>query len=72
MLRLGLISEAGCVQSPIEPIAAAIAGKHSAGAITAMRRRRQPNDKYAGLWIAKSGQRLGPVVFSLVSLRRTF
>ena len=45
MIRVGLIGKASIVQRAIKPIAAAISGKHSPGAIAAMCGGGQANDQ---------------------------
>jgi hypothetical protein len=51
--RLLLIGESGSVPRAIKPVTAAIAGKHSAGSIAAMRRRGQTHDQQPRIGIAK-------------------
>jgi len=54
MSRLRLISKSRSVKRSVEPVAAAISGKYSAGAITAMGRRRQTHDKQPCIRIAEA------------------
>ena len=51
--RVRLISKSRCVKRSVKPVAAAISGKYSPGAITAMGRRRQTHDKQPCIKIAK-------------------
>ena len=53
MNRLRLISKSRSVKRSVEPVAAAISGKYSPGAITAMGRRRQTHDKQPCIKIAE-------------------
>ncbi len=70
MSRLRLISKSHGVKRSVEPVAAAISGKNSPGAITAMGRRRQTHDKQPCIKIAKPRQRSRPIFFALVPPRR--
>ena len=58
----GLVGKAGFKQGPIQPFAAAVAGKHSAGPVGAVRRRGQPNDQQPRLGIAEIRDRPAPVI----------
>src|SRR4030095_2040786 len=51
--RVRLISKSRSMKRSVEPVAAAISGKYSAGAITAMGRRRQTHDKQPCIKIAE-------------------
>lgn len=62
MLRNGLIRETGFVQSPEQPIAAAVAGKNSTGAIAAVRRGRESDNQQTRVRVAKTRHRLAPIV----------
>ena len=60
--RFPLIGEAGQVQSPIEPVTAAVASKDATGAIGAVRSRCQSNNQQLRLCVAKIGNRFTPVL----------
>ena len=68
--RVRLISKSRCVKRSVKPVTTAISGKYSAGAITAMGRRRQTHDKQPCIKIAEPGQRSRPIFFPLVPPRR--
>lgn len=61
MHRGGLIRKTRFVQRAKEPIATAVAGKHAAGAIAAVRRRRQADNQQPRLGIAEAGDGLAPI-----------
>src|SRR5512143_3751035 len=67
---MGLIGKTVGVQSAVEPVAAAIAGKHSPGAISAVGGRRETDDEQPRLRIAEARQRLGPIGLTLIAARR--
>ena len=58
----GLRGEAGAVQHAIEKMTGAIAGERAAGAVGAMRARRQAEDQHPRVHIAEARHRLGPIV----------
>ena len=64
----GLVGEAGLVKGAVEPLAAAIAGEHPAGAVGSVRRRRQADDQEPCPRVAKVRHRPAPVVASEESL----
>jgi hypothetical protein len=70
MIRIRLIGKAGCMKRAVKPIAAAVAGEHAPGAISAVRRRRKSDDQYARFRIAEARQRFRPVILVEVSSRR--
>ena len=57
-----LRGEAGAVQHAIEKMTGAIAGERAAGAIGAMRARRQAENQHPRVHIAKARYWLGPIV----------
>ena len=69
MVGICLVGEAGGMKRAVKPVAAAVAGKHPAGAIAAMRRRRQTDDQNPRLRITKAGQRLGPISLAVIATR---
>jgi hypothetical protein len=68
--RVRLIGESGGVKGSVEPVAAAIPGKYSAGPISPVRRRRQADYQQTRLGVAKAGEWLRPIGFTQVPLRR--
>jgi hypothetical protein len=56
-----LIGETGAIQQAKKKITGAIAGKHPAGAIAAVRRGRQAKNEKFGVRIAESGDRAPPI-----------
>lgn len=70
MNRLRLICESRSVERSVEPVAAAIPGKHSAGSIAAMGRRSKADNQETRLGIAKTRQGFRPVTFAVVASRR--
>src|SRR5262249_11178467 len=69
MLRKRAVGEPRVVERAEEPIAAPIAGEHTAGAIASVGRGRQTHDEHACMRIAESRQWLRPVRLTAVSLR---
>ena len=61
--RFRLVCKSSSVQSPKQPIPAAVAGKHASGAVTAVGRRRQTDYQQAGLWVTEGSQRPTPIIF---------
>jgi hypothetical protein len=59
---LGPVRVAGPVQGSVEPVAGAIAGEHPAGAVGAVRRRGQADDRQPCIRVAEAGDGLRPVV----------
>jgi hypothetical protein len=72
MQRLRLIGKSRSVKRSVEPIAAAVTRKHSAGPIPSMRCRRQTHDKQPRIWIAESRQGSRPIFLTSVAARRFF
>lgn len=70
MNRLRLIRESRSVKRPVEPVAAAISGKDSAGTIAAVGRRGKADNQKTRVGIAKTRQRFRPIAFPLVASRR--
>src|SRR5665811_1053494 len=68
--RVGPARVAGAVQRGVEPVARAVAGEHATGAVGAVRRRRQADDRQLRFGIAEAGDRPGPVVLALKAPRR--
>ena len=68
--RVRLIGETSRMQRSIEPVAAAVPGKYSAGSISPVRRWCQADNQQPRLGIAKAGQRFRPVGLPSVSPRR--
>src|SRR5215475_16211015 len=64
------VGEARVVERAEEPIAAPIAGEHTARAIATVGGGRQTHDEHARARIAEPWQRLRPVPLTSVSLRR--
>ena len=58
---LGLVCKAETMQRCVQPIAAAITGKHAPGAIGAVRGGREADDEQARMWVAEAGYRPAPV-----------
>src|SRR5512143_2060652 len=56
-----LVGESRAIQRRIEKVARSIAGKHSPGAIAAMRGRRQSHNQHPRPGIAEARHRLAPV-----------
>ena len=54
MNRVLLIGETGSVERAVEPVATAIAGKHSAGSIAAVGRRRETDNQQTRIRIAET------------------
>ena len=67
-----LIRKTRRVQRAVKPIAAAIAGKHSARPIPAMGGRRKTNDQKTRLGVTEAGQRFSPIFQSLITSWRFF
>jgi hypothetical protein len=65
--RHGLVGEPGAVHRGEEPVARAVAGKDPAGAVAAVRRRREAEDQDARRGVAEA--RHGPAPVLLVSER---
>ncbi len=63
--RSRLIGEAGAVERPKQPVAAPVAGEEASGAVAAMRRWRQSDNKQLRLWVAKARDGPAPVGFCL-------
>ncbi len=59
---VALRRETGLVQSAVQPFSGAVAGKHAAGAIRAVRRGGQPQDQHARLRVTKCRDRLAPII----------
>src|SRR5439155_6924151 len=55
--------ESEAVQRLVQPIAARVAREHSAGAVRAVRRRREPYDQEPGPGVAEPRDRPAPVLF---------
>ncbi len=66
--RRRLVGEAEPVERPEEPVAGTVPGEHPAGAVPAVRRRREPDHEDTGTRIAEAGYGASPVV--VVSERR--
>ncbi len=56
-----MIGEAGAMKTLVEKIARAVSGKHTAGAIGAVRGGRESQDQELGVPIAEAGNGLAPV-----------
>jgi hypothetical protein len=63
------IGKSGGVKRSVEPVAAAIPGKYSAGPISSVRGWRQADNQQPRLGIAKPGQSLRPIGFTQVPPR---
>lgn len=70
--RLGLIGESRFIQSTKEEIARLVARKDPPGAVSPMRGRRQTHDEDTCMWIAKRGERSGPISLAAETPRRVF
>ena len=70
MNRLRLIRESRSVKRPVEPLAAAISGKNSAGTIAPVGRRGKADNQKPRVGIAKTRQWFRPVAFPLVTSGR--
>jgi hypothetical protein len=66
----GLVGEARFVKSPIQPVPAAVAGKHSTGPIGTVCSRSQSNDQQPSFHVAKVGNRASPII--VFEIRLTF
>ena len=62
--RRRLVGEARAVQRGEQEVARAVAGEHAAGAVGAVRRRRQAEDQHARVGIAEAGDRPAPVLLA--------
>src|SRR5207244_12732421 len=62
-----LIGKAGPVKGGEQPVARAIAGENPAGAIAAVRRRRQAANQHACLVVAEAGDGPAPIFLILIS-----
>jgi len=67
MHRGRLISETSVIESPIKPIATAITRKNPASTITAMSSRREADNQYLRLWVAKTWDRFPPILLVAVA-----
>ena len=70
MIGIGLVGKAGGMKRAVKPIAAAVASEHPAGAIAAMRRRRQADDQKLRVGIAKAGQGAAQNSLTIITPRR--
>src|SRR6185437_6707284 len=58
------------MKSAIQPVSAAVACKHSAGTVATVSSRRESYDQELRSGITKTGERLSPITFTLVTPRR--
>src|SRR5438876_10892862 len=56
-----LAGKTSVVEGAVQKVSGAIAGEHTAGAVTAVGRGRKAEDQQLCLWIAKTRKRLAPV-----------
>ena len=58
---VGLIRESEAVQGTVQPVSRSVTGKHPAGTIAAMCRRRESDNQQTGIRRTEAGNRPAPV-----------
>lgn len=61
IVAVGQVGDVRFVKSPVEPLAAAVAGKHPSRSIGSMGSRREANYEKVSVGIAKIGDRFAPI-----------